>query len=49
MPLLSYLKDLPESGAVIARLPNLAGYIRRHEQRDSLRATVPPMPERAAA
>ena len=50
LPLLSYLKDLPESGAVIAKLPNLSAYIRRHDERASMKATVsPPFPRREAA
>jgi glutathione S-transferase len=42
LPILSYLKDLPESGQFIAASKPLSAYIAIHEQRPSLRATVPP-------
>jgi len=42
LPILSYLKDLPESGRIIAASKTLSDYIARHEERPSLRATVPP-------
>lgn len=50
LPLLAYLKNLPETGAFIAKLPALSDYIRSHDVRPSMQATVPPpMPQRAAA
>ena len=50
MPLLDYLKNLPETGAFIAKLPALSAYISRHDARPSLVATVPPpMPRQNAA
>ena len=42
VPILAYLKDLPESGASIAGSAVLRDYIARHDERPSVRATVPP-------
>jgi glutathione S-transferase len=42
IPILAYLKDLPESGKRIADSPALRDYVSQHEARASVRATVPP-------
>jgi glutathione S-transferase len=42
LPLLAYLRDLPESGALMAGAKELAKYFERHSQRASFKATVPP-------
>ncbi len=42
IPPLYYLKNLPESGAIIAKSTALSAYIERHDARPSVKATVPP-------
>jgi glutathione S-transferase len=42
LPLLAYLRDLPESGAMLAEAKELTRYFELHSQRESFRATVPP-------
>ena len=42
IPILDYLKDMPESGRLIAGSAPLREYIARHAERPSVRATVPP-------
>ncbi len=42
LPVLYYLKSLPESGAIIGKLAALQGYIERHDARPSMKATIPP-------
>jgi len=42
IPILAYLKDMPESGRLIADSEALRDYIARQEARPSVRATVPP-------
>lgn len=50
IPVLYYLKNLPESGAIIANSIPLSAYIERHEARPSVKATVPsPLPGRETA
>ena len=41
-PTLLYMKDLPESSAMIATRPALADWLARLEQRPSIMATIPP-------
>jgi glutathione S-transferase len=47
VPVLHYLKSLPEAGAMIAKLPALARYVTRQDERPSVRATAPPAPAAA--
>ncbi len=42
LPILCYLKEMPESGQIIARSAALRSYIERHNERSSLKATAPP-------
>lgn len=42
LPILCYLKELPESGKLIARSAALRSYIERHGERPSVKATAPP-------
>ncbi|MDR3528217.1 MAG: glutathione S-transferase family protein [Rhizomicrobium sp.] len=42
LTVLAYLRDLPESGAVIADSPALVAYLDTHSQRASFVATLPP-------
>jgi glutathione S-transferase len=42
LPILAYLRDLPESGAILASAKELTKYFDRHSQRESFKATVPP-------
>jgi glutathione S-transferase len=42
LPLLAYLRDLPESGAMLTGTRDLARYFEQHSQRESFKATVPP-------
>jgi glutathione S-transferase len=42
MPVLAYLRDLPESGEMILKAPPLADYFQRHSNRPSWNATDPP-------
>jgi glutathione S-transferase len=42
LPILAYLNELPESGAMLADAKELARYFDRHSQRASFKATVPP-------
>jgi glutathione S-transferase len=44
MPILAYLKNLPESGEAIAALPHLSAYYARNAERPSFVNTVPPPP-----
>ena len=44
LPILHYARTLPESGAMIARLPALAAYIERHLARPSVERSRPPPP-----
>jgi glutathione S-transferase len=44
MPILAYLKNMPESGAAIAALANLSAYYARNAERPSFVNTVPPPP-----
>jgi glutathione S-transferase len=49
LPILFYLRQLPESGEALSRSANLARYYERHAARPSFTRTVPPLgpPERA--
>jgi len=42
LPLLAYLRDLPESRAVLAEKKELTRYFDQHSRRESFQATVPP-------
>ena len=42
IPLLHYLRMLPESSAMLARAQSLGSYLDRHLQRPSVRDTIPP-------
>ena len=42
LPLLAYMKNLPETGAIFATLPNLSVYLETHAKRASFIATEPP-------
>jgi glutathione S-transferase len=42
IPILYYLRTLPESGAMIARATSLGSYLTRHLERPSVRDTIPP-------
>jgi glutathione S-transferase len=42
-PILFYLSQTPETGAIIRRSGALSGFIARHVDRPSIRATKPPM------
>ncbi len=42
LPVLAYLRDLPESGALVAEARDLTRYFDEHSQRESFKATVPP-------
>ena len=42
VPILFYLRELPESGAMLHRSRNLIAYLERHLQRSSVEATIPP-------
>ncbi len=42
LPFLAYLRDLPESGALLAAANALSNYFDRHSERASFKATVPP-------
>ncbi len=42
VPVLYYLKNLPESGAIIGKSIPLSAYIERHDARPSVKATAPP-------
>ena len=42
IPLLYYLRTLPESGAMLTRAKLLGSYLARHLQRPSVRDTIPP-------
>ena len=42
VPILFYMRDLPESREVLARWKPLSGYLDRHLQRPSVKATIPP-------
>jgi glutathione S-transferase len=44
LPLLYYLKQLPESGQVLAGSPGLLAYFDRLSQRPSFQRTLPPQP-----
>ena len=47
VPILYYLDRMPESGAILARMPKLKGYLAQHIERASIKATLPPpMPGR---
>jgi len=42
IPILYYLRMLPESGAMLARTKSLGGYLAKHLERPSVRDTIPP-------
>ena len=42
LPVLAYLRDLPESGAMLNDAKNLTRYFEQHSQRKSFKRTVPP-------
>jgi glutathione S-transferase len=42
VPILFYLRDLPESGAMLQQSRHLLAYLDRHLQRPSVKATIPP-------
>ncbi|GAA0533160.1 glutathione S-transferase [Rhizomicrobium palustre] len=42
LPMLDYLKDLPETGTIIAEIPALGAYLAKHSARKSFEATKPP-------
>jgi glutathione S-transferase len=42
VPILYYLEKMPESGAMLRRSKNLAGYLERQLARPSIRSTIPP-------
>jgi len=44
LPILAYLRQLPESGAALAALPHLSGYVERHAARPSFRETAASAP-----
>jgi len=47
LPILYYMTKLPESGAMVAAKPNLAGYVERLLMRKTIADTIPPpMPGR---
>ncbi|SDB54264.1 glutathione S-transferase family protein [Belnapia rosea] len=45
VPILYYIARLPEAGRIMAGLPALTGYLRRHLARPSVAATEPPPPK----
>jgi len=42
LPFLAYLRDLPESGSLLAAAKELTRYFDRHSARASFKATIPP-------
>jgi glutathione S-transferase len=44
IPILHYIKQTPEGGAMLKNAPNLSAYFERHSQRPSVKDTVPPPP-----
>lgn len=46
MPILAYVRDLPEGGEAIAKSANLAAYFERNAARPAFKNTVPPPPAR---
>jgi glutathione S-transferase len=42
LPVIAYLRDLPESSAILANAKELTKYFEQHSQRESFKATVPP-------
>lgn len=48
LPVVHFVRRLPESGELIANSKNLARYHERHKERESFKATEPP-PRKAAA
>ena len=48
MPILYYVKLLPEGAAAIADAPALAAYYQRHAERPSFKNTIPPPPAQQA-
>lgn len=42
VPILFYLRDLPESGEMLRQSRRLMSYLERHLQRPSVKATIPP-------
>ena len=42
IPILYYMNTAPEAAELLAQSPNLAAYLRRHMDRASIKATVPP-------
>lgn len=42
IPILFYMQKAPESAAMLAELPALSAYLKRHLERPSVRATIPP-------
>lgn len=42
VPILHYLAQMPESGAMLAKAPGLLAYLERHRARPSLAETLPP-------
>ena len=48
VPILFYLRNMPEGGPMIAALPHLTGYLDRGLARPSVQATMPPPPAKRA-
>ena len=46
MPILYYVRNLPEGGAAIAAAKNLSAYYERNAARPSFKNTIPPPPPR---
>ncbi len=46
MPILAYVRTLPEGGDAIAEARNLAAYYERHAARPAFKNTIPPAPAR---
>jgi glutathione S-transferase len=46
MPILYYVRNLPEGGAAIGAAKNLSAYYERNAQRPSFKNTIPPPPPR---
>jgi glutathione S-transferase len=44
LPILSYVRQTPEGGVLIAKAKNLSAFYDRHSERESFKATVPPAP-----
>jgi glutathione S-transferase len=44
LPILAYVRQTPEGGALIAKAKNLSAFFDRNAERESFKATVPPPP-----